>query len=52
VDDDIPIESPGYWRARAAEARTCSEQMLDSDTKAEMLDIADTYERIAIAYED
>ena len=52
MDDEIPIETPDYWRARAAEARTCSEQMLDSHTKALMLDIADTYERIAKFYED
>ena len=52
MDDDIPIESPDYWRTRAEEARTRSEQMLDSTTKALMLGIADTYERIAKAYEE
>jgi hypothetical protein len=41
VDDDMPIESPKL-----------SEQMLDSTTKALMLEIAGTYERIAKAYEE
>jgi hypothetical protein len=51
VDDDMPIENPSYWRIRAEEARALSEQMFDSNTKALMLEIADTYERIAKAYE-
>jgi hypothetical protein len=52
VDDEMPIENPNYWRIRAEEARSLSEQMLDSITKALMLEIADTYERIAKAYEE
>ena len=52
VDDDMPIESPEYWRQRSVEARTRSEHMLDSITKALMLEIADSYERIAKAYEE
>lgn len=53
MDEDRPpnIESPDYWRTRAEEARTISEQMRDSQTKALMLGIAETYERIAEAYE-
>jgi hypothetical protein len=53
VDEDLPpnIESPEYWRQRADEARTLSEQMRESQTKALMLGIAETYERIAKAYE-
>lgn len=51
ADDDLPIEDPDYWRHRAEEARTRVEQMLDSQTKALMLGIADTYEKIAEAYE-
>jgi hypothetical protein len=51
VDDDMPIESPDYWRARAEEARRRSEQMHDSITKGLLLEIADSYERIAKAYE-
>jgi hypothetical protein len=50
-DDDIPIEDPEYWRGRAEEARTLSEQMPDSHTKALLLSIAETYERIAKAYD-
>ena len=52
VDEEMPIESPDYWRQRAAEARTRSEHMLDSITKALLLDIANSYERIAKAYEE
>ena len=50
-DDDIAIEDPEYWHGRAEEARTLSEQMLDSYTKALLLRVAETYERIAKAYE-
>jgi hypothetical protein len=49
VDDDMPIESPGYWRQRAEEARSRSEHTRDSITKALLLEIADSYERIAKA---
>ena len=53
MDEDLSpnIESLDYWRQRAEEARTFSEQMRDSQTKALMLGIAETYERIAKAYE-
>jgi hypothetical protein len=44
--------SPDYWRARAEEARTRSEQVSDSVTKALILETADSYERIAKAYEE
>ena len=47
----MPVENPAYWRSRAEEARARSEQVLDSITKALLLEIADTYERIAKAYE-
>jgi hypothetical protein len=49
--DDIAIEDPEYWCGRAEEVRTLSEQTLDSHTKALLLRIAETYERIAKAYE-
>jgi hypothetical protein len=44
MDEDLPpnIESPDYWRTRAEEARTLSEQMRDSQTKELMLGIAET----------
>jgi hypothetical protein len=44
------IENPDFWRKRAEEARTLSEQMLDAYTKVLMLGIADSYERIAQSY--
>jgi hypothetical protein len=39
-------------RTRAEEARRRSEQIQDSITRALLLEIADTYERIAKAYEE
>ena len=53
MGEDLPpnIESPDYWCQRAEEARALSEQMRDSKTKALMVEIAETYGRIAKAYE-
>jgi hypothetical protein len=48
----MPVESPAYWRRRAEEARTRAEHVLDGITKGRMLEIADSYERIAKAYEE
>lgn len=50
--EHIPVENPEYWRRRAQEARTRAEKMQDLITKGLMLEIADTYERIAKAYEE
>ena len=47
---DPPVENSDFWRKRAEEARTLSEQMLDAYTKVLMLGIADSYERIAQSY--
>jgi len=44
-------ENPDHWRKRAEEARRRSEQTQDSITKALLLEIAGTYERLAKAYE-
>ena len=49
--DHLPVEDSKYWRKCAEEARTLSERMLDSYTKVLMLGIAETYERIASAYD-
>jgi len=49
TNKDMAIENPDYWRARAEEARRRSEQVHDSIAK--MLETADSYERIAKAYE-
>ena len=51
TNNDMATESLDYWRARAEEARRRSEQVDDSITKALMLETADSYERIAKAYE-
>ncbi len=41
------IDDAEYWRKRAEEARTISEHMTDAHTKALMLSVAESYERIA-----
>jgi hypothetical protein len=40
-----------YYKKRAEEARSLSEQMHDVSTRILMLGIADSYERIAKSYE-
>ena len=50
-DAFVSYENPDYWRRRTEEARRRSEQVVDSVTRALLLDIADSYERIAKAYE-
>ena len=40
-----------YWLKRAEEARTFADEMRDHETKSLMLGIAESYERIAKAYE-
>jgi hypothetical protein len=52
VAEHIPVENPAYWRRRAEEARTRAEHMLDGITKGLMLEIAESYERIAKSYEE
>ena len=51
VAGHIPVENPDYWRRRAEETRRRAEHMLDSITKGLMLEVAESYERIAKAYE-
>jgi hypothetical protein len=40
-------DDPEYWRKRAEEARSISEQMVEAHTKSLMLGIAASYEKIA-----
>jgi DNA-binding ferritin-like protein len=40
-------DDPEYWRKRAEEARTLADQMSEARTKAIMLEIAASYEKIA-----
>jgi hypothetical protein len=51
VAEHIPVENPAYWRRRAEEARTRAEHMLDG-INGLMLEIAESYERIAKSYEE
>ena len=50
-DAFVSYENPDYWRRRAEETRTRAEHMLDGITKGLMLEVAESYERIAKAYE-
>jgi hypothetical protein len=45
----MSLRSPGYWRARAEEARTSADNMRDEDARGSMLGVADTYETLAQA---
>ena len=42
---------PEYWRKRAEEARAVAVQMMDANTKAIMLSIAQDYEKLAVRAE-
>jgi regulator of replication initiation timing len=39
-----------HWRERAEEARTAAEQMCDAQSRQQMLEIAEGYERLAQLY--
>jgi len=41
------IGDPEHWRARAQEASAMAEQMSDAEAKAEMMRVAELYERLA-----
>ena len=40
-----------YWRGRAAEARAMADEMQDAKAKVIMLEIVESYERIAASVE-
>jgi len=42
-----PINNEDHWRERAKEARALAEKMDDAQTKRTMLDIAESYDRLA-----
>jgi hypothetical protein len=41
------IHDPKHWRDRANEARAVAEHLLDPAARVEMLEIAQSYERLA-----
>jgi len=45
------INDPAYWRERAKEARRLAEQLADAFTKQTMLDIARSYDNLAVLTE-
>jgi len=51
----VPSEPPHdaeYWRKRAEEARTVAERMTSAEIKAAMLDVAESYDRVARVTEE
>jgi hypothetical protein len=40
-----------YWHGRAAQARAMADEMRDAEAKAVMLEIVESYERIAASFE-
>lgn len=44
---DSPRASALYWQARAEEARTRADRMRDPESKRTMLEIAESFERMA-----
>ena len=45
------LEDPAHWRWRAAESRSTAEQLGDPVQKKTMLEIAESYERLAMRIE-
>jgi len=44
----LPINDPGYWGERADEARRIAEQLADAVAKQTMLEIANSYDNLAV----
>jgi len=44
-------DDPAHWRRRAAESRSIAEQLDDPVQKKTMLEIAESYERLAVRVE-
>jgi hypothetical protein len=45
------LDDPAHWRRRAAESRSIAEQLDDPVQKKTMLEIAESYERLAVRVE-
>jgi hypothetical protein len=44
---DNDIRSPEHWRQRAEEARAMAEQMIDERSQSLLMDVAESYDRLA-----
>jgi len=44
----LRINDPAYWRERAEEARRIAEQLADAAAKQTMLEIANSYDNLAV----
>jgi LAS superfamily LD-carboxypeptidase LdcB len=44
---ELSIDSAGYWRSRAEEARALAEMLEDPEAKRMMMDVVEGYERLA-----
>jgi len=47
----LSINDPAYWRERAKEARRMAEQLADAFAKETVLDIARSYDTLAVLTE-
>jgi len=47
----LSINNPAYWRERAKEARRVAEQLADAFAKQTMLDIARSFDNLAVLTE-
>ena len=45
------VDDPAHWRQRAAESRRIADQLKHAEQKKAMLDIAESYERLALLAE-
>jgi hypothetical protein len=45
------LDDPAHWRRRAAESRSIAERLDDPEQKKTMLEIAESYERLAVRVE-
>jgi hypothetical protein len=44
----IIFDTPGHWRERAEEARTMAASVKDREVRRAMLDVAESYEKLAM----
>jgi hypothetical protein len=51
MSTDIDLNSAAYWRKRAEEARRLADQLIDPVAKQTVMEIAQSYEQLAIMAE-